>query len=248
MIFNEWLTGIGLIVLGVITGFVGTNTGGSVFLTVPVMIWLGMPPQSSIATARLASVGTMVAGLRHFHSQGKVDYVVALPAAVLGLLGALVGASLLLRIDAALLHKVIGLLTLLLVALSLIKKPRSPGSTPSMIRQFFGYILFIPIGMIGGLFGGQAKLSTYVYIIFFGKTMSESIGTRKVAGLVLSVGSLIIFGVSGIVNWRYGGCLIMGTLLGANAGSKFALKKGDEWMESLFNVVVVALALKMLFW
>jgi len=64
MMGHEWLTGVGLIFLGIITGFVGTNTGGSVFLTVPVMIWLGIAPQSSIATARLASVGTMVAGLR----------------------------------------------------------------------------------------------------------------------------------------------------------------------------------------
>ncbi len=96
MMGHEWLTGAGLVFLGIITGFVGTNTGGSVFLTVPVMIWLGIAPQSSIATARLASVGTMVAGLRHFHQQGKVDYALAIPAAVLGLAGALGGASLLL--------------------------------------------------------------------------------------------------------------------------------------------------------
>jgi hypothetical protein len=102
--------------------------------------------------------------------------------------------------------------------------------------------------MIGGLFGGQAKLSTYLFIIFFRKTISESVGTRKVGGLVLSVGSLIIFGVSGIINWQYGFCLVIGTLLGANAGAKFALKKGDQWMESVFNIVVIALALRMLFW
>ncbi|WP_256534834.1 TSUP family transporter [Pseudomonas sp. 35 E 8] len=79
MVEHEWLTGAGLVLLGVITGFIGTNTGGSVFLTVPVMIWLGIPPQSSIATARLASVGTMFAGLRHFHNSGKVDYRLAAP-------------------------------------------------------------------------------------------------------------------------------------------------------------------------
>ncbi|CAD5199893.1 sulfite exporter TauE/SafE family protein [Pseudomonas sp. FEN] len=248
MIYGEWLTGIGLVLLGLVTGFVGTNTGGSVFLTVPVMIWLGIPPQSSIATARLASLGTMVAGLRQFHNQGKVDYIVAIPAAVLGLLGALAGASLLLQIDALLLHRVIGVLTLLLVALSLVKKPRTSDKAPSRISRFFGYILFIPIGMIGGLFGGQAKLSTYLYILFFKKSISESVGTRKVGGLVLSVGSLMIFGLSGIINWQYGACLIIGTLLGANAGAKFALKKGDDWMEAVFNVVVVVLALRMLFY
>ncbi|WP_411379997.1 sulfite exporter TauE/SafE family protein [Pseudomonas sp. MPB26] len=248
MMGHEWLTGVGLVLLGIITGFFGTNTGGSVFLTVPVMIWLGIPAQSSIATARLASVGTMVAGLRHFHTQGKVDYALAVPAAALGLAGALGGASLLLQIDPALLHKVIGALTLLLVALSLIKKPSGSETPPSAIRRLFGYILVMPVGMIGGLFGGQAKLSTYLFIIFFRKTISESVGTRKVGGLILSAGSLIIFGVNGIINWPYGGCLVIGTLLGADAGAKFALKKGDQWMESVFNTIVIALALRMLFW
>ncbi|MBN2991946.1 sulfite exporter TauE/SafE family protein [Pseudomonas cedrina subsp. fulgida] len=248
MIEHDWLTGAGLILLGLITGFVGTNTGGSVFLTVPVMIWLGIPPQSSVATARLASVGTMFAGLRHFHNSGKVDYRLAAPAAALGLAGALIGASLLVQMNPALLHKIIGGLTLLLVMQSLIRKPHSRDNAPSRLRRFWGYALFIPVGMMGGLFGGQAKLSTYLYILFFNKTISESIGTRKVGGLILSVGSLIIFGVNGIIDWPYGGCLMIGTLLGANAGAQFALQKGDQWMESAFNVIVIALALKMLFW
>ncbi|WP_276307136.1 sulfite exporter TauE/SafE family protein [Pseudomonas orientalis] len=82
---------------------------------------------------------------------------------------------------------------------------------------------------------------------FFRKTISESIGTRKVGGLALSIGSLILFGLNGIVNWRYGGYLLTGTLLGANAGARFALSKGDEWMEWVFNIVVIGLALKLLF-
>lgn len=143
MVEHEWLTGAGLVLLGVITGFIGTNTGGSVFLTVPVMIWLGIPPQSSIATARLASVGTMFAGLRHFHNSGKVDYRLAAPAAALGLAGALFGASLLVQIDPALLHKIIGGLTLLLVALSLIRKPHSPKAPPHRSDAFAAmYCLF----------------------------------------------------------------------------------------------------------
>ncbi|MBN2975968.1 TSUP family transporter [Pseudomonas lactucae] len=128
MIASEWLTGAGLVILGIVTGFVGTNTGGSVFLTVPVMIGLGIAPQSAVATARLASLGTMLAGLRHFHQYGKIDYAAAFPAALLGLLGALAGASLLIEIDPLLLHKIIGALTLLLVLLSLIKQAQRSSS------------------------------------------------------------------------------------------------------------------------
>ncbi|MCC8398777.1 MAG: TSUP family transporter, partial [Rickettsia endosymbiont of Labidopullus appendiculatus] len=66
-----------LFILGLITGFIGTNTGGSVLVTVPIMIWLGISPQSAIASARVASIGTMVAGLRQFYKNGKVDFYLA---------------------------------------------------------------------------------------------------------------------------------------------------------------------------
>jgi uncharacterized membrane protein YfcA len=235
-----------LFALGLLTGFIGTNTGGSAFLTVPIMIWLGIAPQSAIASARVASVGTMVAGAREFHRQGKVDYKLAVPAALLELLGSVCGAVVLLKIDALALHKMIGMLTLVMVFLSLVKKPKPHHAPISKGRAAFGYGLFTLIGMVGGFFGGQAKLATYVFILVFNKTVSESVGTRKISGLVISLGSLVVYGLSQIINWQFGLSLVIGTLIGSSAGARYALKKGDEWMEKLLNFVVVLLALRLL--
>ncbi|RKP46049.1 sulfite exporter TauE/SafE family protein [Trinickia fusca] len=243
---SQLTTTLFLFALGLLTGFIGTNTGGSAFLTVPVMIWLGITPQSAIASARVASVGTMVAGVREFHRQGKVDYKLAAPAALLGLVGSVCGATVLLKIDAITLHRVIGTLTLLMVILSFAKKPKPFQEPVSKWRAAFGYSLFAIIGMVGGFFGGQAKLATYVFILIFNKTVSESVGTRKISGLVISLGSLGVYGFSQIINWQFGLSLVIGTLIGSSVGARYALKKGDEWMERLLNVVVVLLALRLL--
>lgn len=244
---NQLTTTLLLFSLGLLTGFVGTNTGGSAFLTVPIMIWLGIAPQSAIASARVASVGTMIAGARQFHREGKIDYKLAAPAALLGLVGSVCGAAILLRIDAVVLHKVIGALTLLMVVLSLAKRPKPSREPIPKWREALGYSLFTVIGIVGGFFGGQAKLATYVFILVFNKTVSESVGTRKISGLVISLGSLAVYGVSQIINWRFGLSLVVGTLIGSSAGARYALKKGDEWMEKLLNVIVVLLALRLLF-
>ena len=243
---GQFVTSLSLFALGILTGFVGTNTGGSAFLTVPIMIWLGIAPQSAIASARIASVGTMVAGLRQFHRQGKVDYKLAAPAAILGLLGSLGGAARLLRVDASILHKAIGALTLMMVILSVVKRPLPSGASISKWRAAFGYGLFTIIGMVGGFFGGQAKLATYVFILVFNKSVSESVGTRKISGLVISLGSLAVYGFSDIIDWRSALSLVAGTIIGSSAGARYALKKGDEWMEKLLNVIVIALALRLL--
>ncbi|MFT4266728.1 MAG: sulfite exporter TauE/SafE family protein [Xenophilus sp.] len=244
---NPIAISIFLFLLGLVTGFIGTNTGGSAFLTVPVMIWLGISPLSSIASARVASVGTMLAGLREFHRQGKIDYKLAAPAAFFGLLGSILGASLLLKIDSSILHKVIGAITLLMIVLSLIKRPLPSGDSISRKRKIFGYFSFVGIGALGGFFGGQAKLATYVFILVFNKTVSESVGTRKISGLFISLASLVVYGVGNIINWHFGLSLVVGTLIGSTLGARYALKKGDAWMERLLNGVVVVLALRMIF-
>lgn len=243
---GQFVTTLFLFALGILTGFIGTNTGGSAFLTVPLMIWLGIAPQSAIASARVASVGTMVAGLRQFHRQGKVDYKLAAPAAILGLIGSVCGAAILLKVNASILHKIIGALTLAMVILSLVKRPKPSRQPISKWRAALGYGLFTVIGMVGGFFGGQAKLATYVFILVFNKSVSESVGTRKISGLVISLGSLAVYGFSEIIDWRFGLSLVAGTLIGSSAGARYALKKGDEWMEKLLNVIVVALALRLL--
>jgi len=243
----ELLTTAFLFALGIFTGFIGTNTGGSAFLTVPIMMWLGITPQAAIASARVASVGTMVAGLREFHRQGKIDFKLAAPAAIFGLAGSILGATVLLKIDAATLHKFIGMLTLLMVISSFFKKPKSLNKPLSKIRMALGYGFFVVIGMVGGFFGGQAKLATYVFILVFNKSVSESVGTRKISGLVISLGSLAVYGFHQIINWRFGFSLVAGTLIGSTVGARYALMKGDEWMEKLLNIVVILLALRLLF-
>jgi uncharacterized protein len=215
-----------LFFLGLGTGFIGTNTGGSTLVTIPLMISLGIPPQSAVATARVATVGTMVAGLRQFHKKGMVDYQLALPGALCAIIGSLCGAYLLLVVPIHLLQKCIGILTLLFTLLSFLKKKESTNLPPSQPMRYIGYGSFFLTGLIGGFFGGQAILATYVFLLIFNKSLLESIGTRKITGLAV---------------------LILGTLIGSTIGSRFALEKGDAWIQPLFTLVSIGLSLKLIF-
>lgn len=238
-----------LFALGLVTGFIGTNTGGSALITIPVMVLLGISPQSAIASARVASLGTMLAGLRQFHQKGKVDYLLAFPAAILGSVGAIAGAVLMVSVSEHILQQGIGILTLVLCSFSLLFRRRVKADLdkkPLLLEKVAGYLLFLLAGMLGGFFGGQAIIATYIFTLFFHKTMSESIGTRKVSGLAISVAAIFIYGWHGSIHWLFALSLISGTLIGSTFGSRYGLKKGDKWMESLFTVVVVLLALTLI--
>lgn len=236
-----------LFIVGVVTGFVGTNVGGSALMTVPIMIWLGISPQSAVASSRVASLGTMLGGLRQFHRTGKVDYKLGFKASILGVIGAVLGAYLLTNLPANIVEKVIGVLTLVLLLTSLLRKKIKFITTSNpLILQSLGYLFFLFAGLLSGFFGGGAIIVTLVFLLCFGKSISESVGTRKVNGLLVNFAAIFTYWNYHIINWEFSIALILGTLIGSTLGAKYAIKKGDRWMEYLFNIVVIGLAIKLL--
>lgn len=238
---------IELFILGFATSFVGTNTGGSSLVTIPAMIAMGLPPAVAIASARVTSIGTLFAGLRAFHKQKKVDYKVAIPAAVLSIIGASTGAVIMAHVPTALLTRIVGILTIGLLCFSYFFRKRKYHTKPvSQKQKIFGYGLFLFTSMIGGFYGGQGIITTVIFIVFFNKTMSESAGTRKVSALAGNIAPCIIYAFYHFIDWSIVAALMSGTILGATAGANYALKKGDAWMEKVFMIVSVLLAVKLL--
>lgn len=236
-----------LFLLGLATGFVGTNTGGSALVTVPALISLGIAPQAAIATTRFATVGTMVSGLTQFHKAGKVDYQLALPACFFAIAGSLTGAQALFILPSALLQKCIGILTLIFTAVSFAKKQNGLEKPLDIKLRIVGYALFFFTGFVGGFFGGQSILATYIFVLIFNKTLSESVGTRKVTGLAVAVPSLYFYGLKGIIQWQWACCLVGGTLIGSYFGSQYAIKKGDLALKYLFAITSSCLSIKLIF-
>lgn len=238
---------VGLFILGFVTSFVGTNTGGSSLVTIPAMIAMGLPPAVAIASARVTSIGTLFAGLRAFHKQKKVDYKIALPAAILSIIGASTGAIIMAHVSTVFLMRIVGILTILLLSFSYFFRKRKYHTKPVTRKQkFFGYSLFLFTSMIGGFYGGQGIITTVIFVLFFNKTMSESAGTRKVSALAGNVGPCIIYAFYNFIDWPVVAALMSGTILGSTAGANYALKKGDAWIEKLFMIVAVLLAIKLL--
>jgi uncharacterized membrane protein YfcA len=242
------LLAIGLFLLGLATSFVGTNTGGSALVSIPAMIAMGIPAPAAIATARVAAIGSSLAGMRQYHKHGKVDYKLAWPAAILSVIGAALGALLMTHIPQALLVKVVAGLTLLLLAVSYILKQQiNHEMVPSKSKQTIGYSLFLFTSMLSGFYGGQGIITTYIFVVFFHKTITTSAGTRKITALATAISAGLVYGFHGIIHWWLIFALMSGMILGASLGAAYALKKGDAWLAKIFNIVAILLSIKLLF-
>jgi uncharacterized membrane protein YfcA len=243
-------TALAVFLVAVAASTVGAMVGGGSLLSIPFLIFLGLPPQVAIATDRFAGLGVAAtAGYRYGRARKIVwRHVPALSVA--SLLGSLIGASVLVGAEPGSLDTVIGVLLVVMVPLLFVS--REFGVAPRAVsrpRQAIGLLLYFLIQVLAGFFGGGTLiLIFYVLIAFFGVTVTQVVATQIVPFVVLTVSSVALFAARGLIDYPLGIVLTAGAAVGGWLGAHLAIAGGDRIVRRLLAVVVLASAAKLLFW
>ncbi len=149
----EWYMVLALIGTGLAAGFINTTAGGGSMLTLPLLMFLGLPANVANGTNRVAILLQNVIGVRTFHQKKilnySTDYRLAIPAVV----GAIIGALFAVEINAALLKNIIAGLMILMLVIVVIKpevwiKEHAGAVDPK--PTIWQYVIFFFIGLYGG--------------------------------------------------------------------------------------------------
>ena len=146
----EWYIILALVGTGIAAGFFNTTAGGGSMLTVPLLMFLGLPANVANGTNRIAIVLQNVVAVGTFRKIDlKTDYRLAVPAVVGGIIGAFVAVE----IDVHLLKKLIAGLMVLMLFVVLFKpdawvkaKVGKVEAKPSVLQ----YVIFFFVGLYGG--------------------------------------------------------------------------------------------------
>lgn len=234
--------------IGVAAGTIGAMVGGGSLLSIPVLIFLGLPAPVAIATDRFAGLGVVfTAGFRYWRAGSIVWRWVPLLGAA-SLVGSLVGANLLVRTDAACLEPIIGLLVLLLLPMLFLRPAFGVEARDThRSRQRVGFVLYFSIQLLTGFFGaGTGPLIFATLMACFGLTIVQAVATQVVPFLLLTLASVFVFGSHELIDYRMGIALLLGTAVGGSLGAKLAIERGAGWVRRVFAVVVALSALRLL--
>ena len=245
----ELLTIIFVLFVGLISGFIGSMVGGGGLISIPLLMFFGLPPQVAIATNKFGSLGFSVGSIIRFWKGKKIIWKYVFPLSLLGVFGGFFGANLLLNIDEELITKIVAVILLMLLPLILIKKDLGvKGKKITKTKKYIGYFVYFFVMIFGGFFGGGAGfLIIYSLVFFLGLTIIEVNATDAIPWLIQTIIALFIFISAGLVNFYYGISLLIGMLIGSYIGAHTAIKKGDKWIESIFVIIILFAALKFLF-
>ncbi len=248
---SELITLNSVLIIGLIAGFLGGFTsGGGNLISIPFLIFLGLPVQTAIATDRFGSFGYVVSTIYKFSQAKKIVYKYVVPLSILSIIGGLIGTSLVINIDKNMLTKIIGAIILILLPLVVWKKDLGvkSGQVRSRSILILGFFLYFLSAIYDGFLGAAGGiLVAYLFVFIFGLTYTQANATEKIPYAFNAILAIIVFAISGLINYKLGVALLGGELIGAYIGAQQAIKRGDEVVRFIMIVIVILSSIKLIF-
>ncbi|MBY0530054.1 MAG: sulfite exporter TauE/SafE family protein [Rhabdochlamydiaceae bacterium] len=233
--------------------FLSVVSGGVGLLSRPILILFGFPPTIALGTFRVANLFSRIAGaVSIIEQQGakNVDWMLALRLFVPSLIGGVIGAEIVSVIDASMLKKTLGVVTLVLGGIFLLN--RNLGIVAmhhqmTLSKQIIGFFATLLIGVIAAFVGGSGILFAYLLIFNYDKSFLSSAPVRKLANFGSALSSSILFLWHGYVDWRLMLALMISDGLGEYLGGRFQMKHDAKWIRRITLVTVSACGIAMFF-
>ena len=110
-----------LIAGGVAAGFINTIAGSGSLITLPLLIFAGLPAPVANGSNRVAVLAQSLVAVLSFRGSGVLDIRKSLPLIIPASLGALLGAQIAVRMDEVLLRRAIGALMIAMLLITVLR-------------------------------------------------------------------------------------------------------------------------------
>ena len=239
-----------LIVIGFVAGVINTLAGGGSLLTLPMLIFLGLPPNIANGTNRVAILIQNIFGTAGFKSKGVTAYPFSMYLGIAAMLGSLIGAQIAVDIKGETFNKILAVVMLLVVASMVIKPKNLQNISERLTGKYLwlGVIAFFFIGIYGGFIQAGTGFFILMALTSINRfSLVKSNAAKTVVVLIYTIAALAVFVYHDKVNWKYGLILSIGNAAGAWIGSRWSVQKGDNLVRVFLMLVVIAMAIKLWF-
>lgn len=247
---SEWSTYLLLFGTGCVAGTLNVVAGGGSFLSLPILIFLGLPATHANGTNRVAILIQNIGAVWSFHRHGMMDWKSLFWAALPTTVGAVLGALVALWVGDEAFKKI---LAFLMVAVTLwtlwdplkekLNHPRTSGRS-----QFLALTSgFFVVGIYSGFVQAGVGFLILAVTTLAGFNLVKGNTIKVLVILASMIVSLAVFASQGRVSWTMGFVLGTGNLMGGLLGVKLTVLKGHAWIKNIVTATVILFALRLWF-
>lgn len=237
-----------LFCVALFAGFIDSIAGGGGMITIPALLLVGIPPHQALGVNKLQSCFGSFSATLHFYKKGYLSLKNNMIPIFCVFICATCGTLLISVLKTDFLAKCIPFL-LMLFAIYFLFSPRI--SEEQGIVRYGIVVLYLTLGIIGfydGFFGpGTGSFLMLALIGLGGYGLKNALAHAKLFNFTSNLASMLVFALGGQILWTLGFIMGIGQFIGANIGSKLALRYGIKIIKPLVVSVSLIICAKLLY-
>jgi len=232
-------------------GFINTLAGSGSIITLPLLIFLGLPANVANGTNRLGALLQTAVSVVTFIKRGKFDlsgsFWLILPAVI----GSLVGAYIAVDLDVKTMTYTIGAVMVLLLPFILTNRDQWLRKETIEKKAFNkGAIAFIfaAIGVYGGFVqSGVGIFLLSAMVLFANYALVQANVLKNVIVLCYTIPTFFIFMANDQINWELGLLVASGQMIGSWVAARFAMEHSgaNKWIRYLLVFMILISAFEL---
>ena len=245
----EWYLILAVIGVGFIAGFINTLAGSGSLLTLPLLMFLGLPANVANGTNRIAILLQNIVGVSSFKKQKVLDFKQGLWLGIPAVVGSVIGAQIAINLNEEMMRMTIGGL-LIFMFFIIIYKPdkwiKGRAGEVSAKPGILQLIIFFFIGMYGGFI--QAGVGFFLLaglVLGAGLDLVRANALKVLIILLYTPLALVIFMINNQVDYKLGLILAVDNMLGAFVGAKATVSWGPKVVRYVLLIAILGSALKL---
>ncbi|WP_155593329.1 sulfite exporter TauE/SafE family protein [Lysinibacillus cavernae] len=239
-----------LVCIGVVAAFIGTLAGGGGLITLPAMMLVGIPIQTSIATNKFSTGISALSSIFYllYHKELHFTSIIKYIAIATG--GGICGALLTVALSEQTMTYTACVLLILALIVTLKHKEwteipdRTQHKTHHLWQPFF-------IAMYDGGFGPGSSTFSILHYLRCHHTYIQAVQLTRVLIFGSCTGAFAIFYQSGFIQWRYAIAMAIGSIIGSQLGllvlPHIPFKVAKILLIIIISFLIVQVALKLFY-
>lgn len=232
-----------IIVAGFVAGFINTLAGSGSLITLPLLIFSGLPAGVANGTNRVAVLLQNIVSTSSFHKKKSLDVRGVIWLGIPAAIGSIFGAQIAVELNEDLMRKAIGIIMIVMLFVVILRPNQwLKGSLENLegIPSILQFVIFFLIGIYGGFI--QAGVGIFLLsglVLSVGYNLVRANAVKNGIVLFFTIFALAVFIKNGQVDWVIGFILAIGNMLGGWVGAKVAVEKGAVWVRRLLIAVII---------
>ncbi|MFW6224777.1 MAG: sulfite exporter TauE/SafE family protein [Bacteroidota bacterium] len=248
----NWSDIILVLVTGIITGIINTLAGSGSLISLPVLIFIGLPPHVANGTNRIGIFFQNIVSSYHFYRKGILNIKTGFKIAFPSILGSVLGAFIVLELRERIIEIVVAVVMFTML-IPLLFKPSGwlygkKDITHEQKNFLITFALFFLIGIYGGFI--QAGVGIFLLsalVLYEGFDLVRANALKVFINLIFTPFALLVFILNDQINIMAGLVLAAGNSAGAYLASRYAVKKGSGFVRYVLITVIILAGIKLLF-